>query len=190
MGPEAAKSHLGQSLVKALPTEERPAERAKQEIDYGRRDKGYIYGAFRPATGEAFTVAFPRRALEYWLPFLEQVDAWIEPKTERIYAVLDNLSMHRATDVLLFCLTHPRWEFVFQPTYAAYLNLIEPWWKTLRSLALKGRRFETWQEIVEVVQQATAYWNAHRHPFVWGRRRRHQPRRSLGVAVVASTRVT
>src|SRR3954462_7434026 len=24
----------------------------------------------------------------------------------------------------------------------AYLNLIEPWWKILRSLALKGRRFE------------------------------------------------
>ena len=41
-------------------------------------------------------------------------------------------------DVLLFQLTHPRWEFVFQPTYAAYLNLIEPWWKILRSLARKG----------------------------------------------------
>ncbi|HEY7419886.1 MAG TPA: transposase, partial [Ktedonobacteraceae bacterium] len=118
------------------------------------------------ATGEAFTAPFPRRALEYWLPFLEQVDAWVEPTTERVYVVLDNLSMHRATDVLLFSLTHPRWEFVFQPTYAAYLNLIEPWWKTLRSLALHGRRFETWQEIVEAVEQATAYWNAHRHFFV------------------------
>src|SRR5215213_1580106 len=40
-----------------------------------------------------------------------------------------------------------RWEFVFQPKYAAYLNLIEPWWKILRSLALKGRRFEAWPEI-------------------------------------------
>jgi len=28
--------------------------------------------------------------------------------------------------VLLWALAHPRWEFVFQPTYAAYLNLIEP----------------------------------------------------------------
>jgi hypothetical protein len=27
---------------------------------------------------------------------------------------------------------------VFQPKYAAYLNLIEPWWKILRSLALVG----------------------------------------------------
>jgi hypothetical protein len=32
-------------------------------------------------------------------------------------------------DVLLFALVHPRWEFVFQPIYAAYLNLLEPWWK-------------------------------------------------------------
>ena len=49
--------------------------------------------------------------------------------------------------VLLFMLAHPRWEMVFQPKYAAYLNLIEPWWKVLRSLALKGRRFETWDEV-------------------------------------------
>jgi hypothetical protein len=55
------------------------------------------------------------------------------------------------------------------------LNLIEPWWKTLRSLALKGRRFQTWKEVEEAVEEATAYWNAHKHPFVWGRRRRHQP---------------
>src|SRR3712207_7197093 len=45
-----------------------------------------------------------------------------------------------------------------------------------RSLALAGRRFETWDEVCEAVDQATAYWNAHRHPFVWGHRRRHRPR--------------
>ena len=58
----------------------------------------------------------------------------------RVYSVLDNLAAHRAPDVLPWALTPPRWEFVFQPKYAAYLNLIEPWWKVLRSLALKGRR--------------------------------------------------
>jgi hypothetical protein len=39
-------------------------------------------------------------------------------------------------------------------TYAAYLNLIEPWWKTLRSLALKGRRFETWEQICDAIARA------------------------------------
>jgi hypothetical protein len=38
----------------------------------------------------------------------------------------------------------------------------------LRSLALKGRCFENWDEVVEAVATATTYWNNHRHPFVWG----------------------
>ena len=112
------------------------------------------------------------------------MEGWLPADVERVYALLDNLNVHRAWDVLLFNLAHPRWEFVFQPTYAAYLNLIEPWWKILRSLAFKGRRFETWEQMEEAVRSATAYWNAHRHPFVWGRRRRHRPRRKLGIAVL------
>ena len=77
-------------------------------------------------------------------------------------------------------LAHPRWEFVFQPKYAAYLNLIEPWWKVLRSLALKGRRFETFDEVKEAVEKATGYWNDHRHLFRWGQKRRHRPKRKPG----------
>jgi len=97
--------------------------------------------------------------------------------------VRDHLSAQRATDVLLFALAHPRGEFVFQPTYAAYLNLIEPWGTILRSRALKGRRFASWAAVWQAVAAATAYWNAHRHPFVWGRRRRHRPRRQPGSAL-------
>jgi len=169
MGPESAKSFPGQQLVYApAPSTVLPvpvAERAKHEIDYGRRGKGYIFGAFQPATGAAFTRPYARRATANWIDFLEQVEQWVPRRCERLYAILDNLSVHRATDVLLFSLTHPRWEFVFQPKYAAYLNLIEPWWKILRSLALKGRRFETWQQIEQAIQAATCYWNEHRHPF-------------------------
>lgn len=187
MGPEAAKSFAGPELVHAQPelTESglQPAERATQEIDYGRRGKGYIFGAFEPATGEALTQAYGRRTIANWIDFLERVERWLPLTCVRIYAIVDNLSVHRATDVLLFALAHPRWEFVFQPKYAAYLNLIEPWWKILRSLALKGRRFETWQQIEQAVTAATAYWNQHRHPFLWGRRRRHQQRRGPGIAL-------
>jgi transposase len=104
------------------------------------------------------------------------------PRVSTEGAIVDNLNIHRATDVLMFSLAHRRWEFVFQPKYAAYLNLIEPWWTILRSLALKGRRFETWTEVFLAVAVATAYWNKHRHPFVWGRRRRHRARRKAGIA--------
>jgi hypothetical protein len=168
MGPQAAKSFPGEEPVHTEPKDEagggrRPAGRAKQEIDYGRRGKGYIFGAFRPATGEALTHPYPSRSAAHWADFLEKAEGWVPTDVGRVYAIVDNLSAHRATDVLLFCLAHPRWEFVFQPKYAAYLNLIEPWWKVLKSLALKGRRFETWEEVCEAVAKATTYWNKHRH---------------------------
>jgi transposase len=175
MGPESARSYRGQRVVKA-------PQRATQAIDYGRRGKGYVFGAFRPASGEALTDTYSRRTTVNWVDFLVQVEVWIPAEIERVYAIVDNLSTHRATDVLLFSLAYPRWEFVFQPKYAAYLNLIEPWWKVLRSLALKGQRFETWQAVVVAIHKATAYWNAHRHPFVWGKRRRHRSRRQSGIA--------
>jgi len=181
MGPEGAKSFLGQRLVRPDPAGERRA-RATQEADYGRRGSGYVFGAFVPATGAALTVPYAGRTTANWVDFLARVDAWAAAAAERVSAVLDNLAAHRALDVLLWALAHPRGEFVFQPTSAAYLNLIEPWWKILRSLALKGRRFETWDEIAQAVAAATAYWNAHRHPFVWGRRKRRRRARAAGAA--------
>jgi transposase len=183
MGPQAAKSFPSHELIDVIT---RPAQRAKQEIDYGRRGKGYVFGAFQPATGEALTWTATRRTTANFVAFLEETEAWLDPSVERVYAILDNLSAHRATDVMLFALAHPRWEFVFQPKYAAYLNLIEPWWKILRSLALKGKRFATWEEICAAVEAANRYWNGHRHPFLWGRRRRHCPRRPCGIAIVPS----
>ncbi len=175
MGPVSAKSYPGQQAVKV---NLRPAQRATQEIDYGRRAFGYVYGALWETTGDCWTQCYPCRCAVPFVDFLCSVDSHIPAEIERIYAIMDNLEMHHCRDLLLFMLHYPRWEFVYQPTYAAYLNLIEPWWKVLRSLALKGRRFETWKEIEDAVEAATTYWNAHKHPFAWGRRRRHQPSRS------------
>lgn len=182
MGPESAKSFRGTEVLDPAPAPGEPAGRARQEADYGRRGKGYVFGAFVPATGKVLTHPYPRRTGENWIDFLERVEAWLPADAGRVYAVLDNLAAHGSRDVLLFNVAFPRWEFVFQPVAAAYLNLIEPWWKILRSLALKGRRFETWEQIAEAVERATEYWNGHRHPFVWGRRRRHRPRRAAGFA--------
>ena len=192
LGPEGAKSFPGAQVLAVRDPTTGHARRATQATDYGRRGKGDVFGAFRPASGDAFTRPYDGRTTANWVDFLGHVDAWVarlDPAAERVYAILDNLSAHRATDVLLFALAHPRWEFVFQPTYAAYLNLIEPWWKILRSLALKGRRFASWDDLCRAVDQATAYWNAHRHPFIWGRRRRHhhRPHRSVGLALLPTT---
>lgn len=61
MGPESAKNFPGQKLAHAEPRQTadgqtRPAERAKQEVDYRRR--GYVFGASRPAPGEALRTSW------------------------------------------------------------------------------------------------------------------------------------
>jgi hypothetical protein len=125
LGPESAKRFPGRRGIRPAPRGARRG-RAPQEIADGRRGAGYVDGAFQPATGAALTAPYRERNSANFVDFLEQVEAWVDPTVERVYAVLDNLSRHRTVDVRLWALAPPRGEFVFQPTYAAYLNLIEP----------------------------------------------------------------
>ena len=65
MGPQASKSYPGQRLVR--PAGPR-AERARQEIDHGRRGvAGYVFGALQPAQRpalEAFAAACQRAKVQ------------------------------------------------------------------------------------------------------------------------------
>jgi hypothetical protein len=53
-------------------------------------------------------------------------------------------------------LSWPEIRMQFLPTGARWMNLIEPWWKQLKRLALKGHRFDTADEI----RRALAYWTS------------------------------
>src|SRR5690242_21927098 len=107
MGPQAAKSYPGRRLVKPAGPE---AERARQEIDYGRRGvAGYVFGAFQPATGGAFTATYERRTTVNWVDFLGRVEAWVESSGDLIYAVPYDLNDHNAPSVLRFGRRYPRW---------------------------------------------------------------------------------
>ena len=184
MGPLASRTYAGKELTKIHGP---PAGRAKVALDYTHRPRGgFVFGALEPSTGAVFTEVYPRRIGGHYIEFLEKVEQWVSPEVKHIYAIIDNLYMHSAYDVLLFSLAHPRWEFVFQPKYAGYLNLIEPWWKTLRSLALKGRRFEVWTEMIEPIRRATTYWNDDKHPYLWGKRKRQRRACKYGVATLPS----
>ncbi len=122
-------------------------------------------GALEPATGDVYTCTTLARRTADFAAFLDGVVAH-GPHGD-IILILDNLSVHRALDIQLWALANPRVRFLFQPTYAPWLNLIEPWWKTLRSLALNGRCFDTVLDIGRAIDRATGYWLDHRHPYHW-----------------------
>jgi transposase len=125
----------------------------------------WVFGAFEPSTGKALTLCREqRRSLDFIELLNAVVQAW---PTDELVLILDNLSIHRSINVQLWALAHKRVRFLFQPTYAPWLNLIEPWWKTLRSLALAGRRFDDGAALCSSIVKSTNYWNDHRHPYVW-----------------------
>lgn len=196
MGPVYADTYPGQQLVRPPAAgpgpgdDRRPRGRAVIELDYGYRGSTYVYGAFAPGTGSALTACYQGKRTAHWLDFLERVEAWVSPEVERVLAIVDNLGTHRHREVLLFMLAHPRWEFIFIPRYAGYLNLIESWWKTLRSIALAGKRFENVDEIKRDIAAGTMYWNDHKHPYCFGRARRRKTPRKPGIARLPGHRLT
>jgi transposase len=133
--------------------------------DYGGRGKLWSFGALEPKTGQATIRVSEERKIPDFVLFLDHV-VTVWPQGNLIL-LLDNLNVHKAQDVLLWALAHPRVSFFFLPTYSPWLNLIEPWWKTLRSLALRGNYFERPADMALALYQATDYWNDHRKPYLW-----------------------
>jgi hypothetical protein len=133
--------------------------------EYGGKGKCWVFGALEPQTGKVLTQTASRRSRVEFIAFLDAVvSGW---QAGELILIMDNLSVHKTLEVRLWALAHERVRFLFQPTYAPWLNLIEPWWKTLRAYALRGRTFGSVEQLMEAIHTATDYWNAHRHPYRW-----------------------
>ena len=165
MEPLAVKTYPGEQWLPG-------PNRATFEPDYGRRGKLWVFGAFEPATGQAALLLSPRRDSASFVQLLEQVI--IQFPSQRWLLIEDNLSIHTSRHVTLALAAWPNVQVQFIPKYACWLNLIEPWWKQLRSLALKGRRFENLDELTLALNNALTYWNEHRHPYVWRKKPQEQ----------------
>jgi transposase len=165
MGPIAVKTYSGE--------EWKPnSNRATFESDYGRRGKLWVHGAFEPATRQAVTLLSPGRESASHVQLLEKIMAAFP--AERWLIIEDNLSIHISKQTKLALAAWPEMQMQFIPKYACWLNLIEPWWKQLRSLALKGRRFENLDQLTQALTDALDYWNKHHHPYSWNKRPQEQ----------------
>jgi hypothetical protein len=81
--------------------------------------------------------------------------------------ITDNLRTHTSRETQTASTAWPEVALLFIPQDAWWLNVREPWWKQLRSLALKGRRCERIDEAIDASVQATTYWHQHRYPTIW-----------------------
>lgn len=137
-----------------------------------------MHGAFEPATGRATLIYSDRRDSTRHIQLIERMIEVFPAK--RWLIIQDNLSVHVGKEVMLALLARPEIQLQLIPKYACWLNLIEPWWKQLRSLALRGRRFETVGQLQDALEGALDYWNAHAHPYRWKKQPQQQPVTLLG----------
>jgi hypothetical protein len=95
--------------------------------DHGRRGYIWLFGALKPHTGEGFLFYGDRRDSINFTTFMDQVEQWI-PQGD-VHLVIDNLSIHASVQSLRWNFGHRRFYCHFLPTGAAWLNLIEGWWR-------------------------------------------------------------
>jgi hypothetical protein len=107
-------------------------------LDYERGpDKIWIYGALAVHDGQALTQSAFARTTTGYLALLQRLnDAY--PHGE-LYLVADNLSSHSSGPIRDWPAAHPRIQHAFIPVGAAWLNLIEGWWRLFRRKAFAGQ---------------------------------------------------
>ena len=127
---------------------------------------------FEPSTGEATFVLSSKRDSASHIHLLEKIIQTFP--ADRLLIIEDNLSIHHSRDTKIALAAWPEIQILFLPKYACWLNLIEPWWKQLRSLALQGRKFENQTELENALWNALDYWNQHRYPYRWKKRPQEQ----------------
>ena len=86
---------------------------------------------------------------EEFIEFLKMLD-YQYPKNVKLKIILDNLRVHTSSSTMQYLNTVPnRFEFVFTPKHASWLNIIESFFsKTTRSV-LRGIRVKSKEEIIE-----------------------------------------
>ena len=84
----------------------------------------------------------------------------------KIYVVWDNFSSHKKA-VRLWTGKPPGIEFIWTPTTASWLNLIEPWFLVLQRTALYNTHLKTTDAIAQHLEDGINYLNEHPRPYRW-----------------------
>jgi hypothetical protein len=137
-------------------------------LDYDRGlEKVWVYGALCVRTGQVLTQTAPARNTAGYLALLHRLDQ-AYPYGD-LYLIADNLASHSSGPIRDWLAAHPRIQHAVIPVGAAWLNLIEGWWRLFRRKAFAGVSVADADDIAYATRIATAHLNRHAKPWVWGR---------------------
>ena len=122
----------------------------RRDYEYVRRGTLSLLAGIDLLTGEAIPLISKSHKSSDFIEFLKILDAKY-PEGDTIRLILDNHSAHKSKETQQYLATLPedRFVFVFTPTHASWLNMIESFFSKMTKQMLKGIRVSSTDELSE-----------------------------------------
>lgn len=120
-----------------------------RDYEYRRLGTVSLLTALDLRTGKVTGLVSDTHRSADFIEFLKILDGGY-PEDRRIRIVLDNHSVHASKETRAWLETRPgRFDFVFTPKHASWLNLVESFFGKLARVCLRGIRVQSKEELVD-----------------------------------------
>ena len=100
-----------------------------------------------------------------WLEFLRQIDRET-PKDKTLHLIADNYATHKHPKVQQWLAKNPRFNMHFTPTSAAWLNMVERFFRDITDKRLRRGVFTSVAELTAAIDEYVAHHNTNSKPFI------------------------
>ncbi|MDQ3092735.1 MAG: IS630 family transposase [Actinomycetota bacterium] len=147
-------------------TQPAPGRPARRDSEYRRNGTQNLFAALAVHSGEVSAMTASTRNQWDFIGFLDQLEAEI-PDAHQVVCVLDNLSTHKTQAVETWLDEHPRWQFVFTPKHASWLNQVEMFFSILARRILRHGAFTSAHDLATQMLAFVEHYNLTAQPFRW-----------------------
>lgn len=140
----------------------------RRDYEYVRMGTLSLLAGIDLLTGEAVPLVSDTHKSSDYIAFLKILDAKY-PKGDTIRLILDNHSAHTSKETRQYLATLPedRFMFVFTPTHASWLNMIESFFSKMTKQMLKGIRVDSKAELSQRIYRYFDEINAEPIVYHW-----------------------
>ena len=139
----------------------------KRDYEYKRLGTLSLLAGIDLQTGDAIPLVSDTHNSQDYIEFLKKLDNKY-PAGDKIRLILDNLKVHSSQKVIEYLESNPdRFEFVFTPKHASWLNLVEGFFSKMTKQMLHGIRVNSKQELEDRIYKYFDEINAEPVVYHW-----------------------
>lgn len=138
-----------------------PGRNRRQDFEYVRHGTTTLIAAYDVYAGTVYGECRSTRTGDDLVDYMETVAEIYD--TGKVYVIWDNLNVHKngaADRWTAFNARHGgRFEFVFTPLHASWVNPVEGWFSIFARRVLRGAEFQSVDDLIERTARFITRWN-------------------------------